>query len=79
MWKIIPTPTFRKSMKVQEDLFRITYNYVQETLQEIEEKQSRGENKEELYSILEKLLVRDKKLAVVMAMDMLIAGVDAVG
>lgn len=79
MWKIIPTPTFRKSMKVQEDLFRITYNYVQETLPEIEEKQKKGENKEELYGILEKLLVRDKKLAVVMAMDMLIAGVDAVG
>ncbi|XP_065367559.1 probable cytochrome P450 12d1 proximal, mitochondrial [Calliphora vicina] len=76
MWKVIRTPTYYKNMKVQEDLFRITLNYINETLKEIEEKQKRGNNNEEVYSVLEKLLVIDKKLAVVTAIDMLIAGVD---
>lgn len=78
MWKVIRTPTFYKSMKVQEDIFRITHKYCQETLKEIEEKKQRGENNQEVYSILEKLLLIDEKLAVVMAMDLLLAGVDTV-
>lgn len=65
-------------MKVQDDIFRITYKYVQETIKEIEEKQRRGDNNQEVYSILEKLLLIDEKLAVVTAMDLLLAGVDTV-
>ncbi|XP_023292296.2 probable cytochrome P450 12d1 proximal, mitochondrial [Lucilia cuprina] len=76
MWKVIRTPTYYKSMKVQEDLFWITLKYVNETLKQIEEKQKNGDDNQEVYSVLEKLLVRDEKLAVIMAMDMLIAGVD---
>lgn len=65
-------------MKNQEELFTITYKYVQETLKEIKEKQKKGDTNEESYSVLERMLIMDKKLAVVTAMDMLIAGVDTV-
>ncbi|GBP08688.1 Probable cytochrome P450 12d1 distal, mitochondrial [Eumeta japonica] len=77
MWRLIRTPLYYQSMKVQEDLFRITQKYVNEALLQIKEKKSKKvNNNEEIYSILEKLLLIDEKLAIVMAMDMLIAGVD---
>ena len=79
MWKTIRTPTYYKCMKAQEDIFRITNKYVQETLENIEEKQKRGDTNEEAYSVLERMLVVDKKLAILTAMDMLLAGVDTVG
>lgn len=78
IWKIIPTPLFFESLKYQEDLFTITHNYVEKSLQQIKNKSRKGENNEDIYSPLEKVLLSDKKLAVALAMDMLIAGVDAV-
>ena len=79
MWKTIRTPSYYKSMKTQDEIFRITNKYVQETLKNIEEKQKKGDANEEAYSVLERLLVVDKKLAILTAMDMLMAGVDTVG
>lgn len=78
MWKFIKTPTFYKSMKVQDDLFNITLDYVNDALKIVEQRQQRGETDTEAYSVLERLLLVDRKAAVVIAMDMLFAGVDAV-
>lgn len=79
MWKVIRTPNFYKSMKVQNDIFNITNSYVNESLVEIEAKQKSGANTNaDDQSVLERLLAMDKKLAVVTAMDMLLAGVDTV-
>lgn len=77
MWKIIPTPRYYESMRVQTELFDTTQKYVNETLKELEEKEKSGVQTENL-GILEKMLKINRKMAIVMAMDMLLAGVDTV-
>ncbi|XP_037953502.1 cytochrome P450 CYP12A2-like [Teleopsis dalmanni] len=77
LWKFIPTKTFRNFMKCLDNIQDITLNYVNNALQRLEKEREAGiERPENQKSVLEKLLRIDKKIATVMAMDMLMAGVD---
>ena len=77
MWKTISTPAFKKMMKCQEEIFEVTSKFVSNAIIELESKKSLGSENQEP-SVLEKLLKIDKKVAIIMTMDLLLAGVDAV-
>ncbi|XP_014097477.2 probable cytochrome P450 12e1, mitochondrial [Bactrocera oleae] len=78
IWKIIKTPKFYQLMKTLDKLTVLCNKYIDEALKRIdldsEGKFTSEENKEK--SVLEKLLKIDRKIAVVMALDMMMAGVD---
>uniref|UniRef100_A0A0K8UE67 Putative cytochrome P450 12c1, mitochondrial n=2 Tax=Bactrocera latifrons TaxID=174628 RepID=A0A0K8UE67_BACLA len=72
-YKYITTPSYRRFAKSMDLMFDITNHYVNEALVRLEENHSKdGEER----SVLEKLLKINRKTAIVMAMDMLMAGVD---
>ncbi|XP_039964687.1 cytochrome P450 CYP12A2-like isoform X2 [Bactrocera tryoni] len=78
IWKIIKTPTFHKLMKTLDTLIVLCNKYIDEALKRIDS-DSEGKFTSEVgkeKSVLEKLLKIDRKIAVVMAMDMMMAGVD---
>lgn len=77
LWRYIATPTYKKIMKAMDNIQDITVGYVNEALERLECEPSDKPESEQ--SVLEKLSKIDKKVATVMAMDMLMAGVDTVG
>ncbi|NP_001295932.1 cytochrome P450 CYP12A2 [Musca domestica] len=78
IWKYIKTPTFKKAIRSLDEITDITKMYVDEAFERIEaENKNRNvEKPENEKSVLEKLVKIDKQIAMVMAMDMLMAGVD---
>lgn len=76
LWRYIATPTYTKIMKAMDNIQDITVGYVNEALERLEREPSDKPESEQ--SVLEKLSKIDKKVATVMAMDMLMAGVDTV-
>ncbi|XP_062127077.1 LOW QUALITY PROTEIN: probable cytochrome P450 12a5, mitochondrial [Drosophila sulfurigaster albostrigata] len=74
LWRYIPTPGFKKMMRILDNIQEVTVSYVNEALERLEREPSNKPEHEQ--SVLEKLLKIDKKVATVMAMDMLMAGVD---
>lgn len=80
IWRYYKTPTFKKLMNSLDKLLEITTTYINEAIQRLEQEKENGlrERAEYEKSVLEKLLKIDKKIATVMAMDMLMAGVDTV-
>lgn len=75
MWKYVATPKFNKLMKVMDEVSEVSKKYVDLARENM--KANPAENEDEM-SVLEKLIKVDKKTAVVMAMDMLFAGIDTV-
>ncbi|XP_059479866.1 probable cytochrome P450 301a1, mitochondrial [Neocloeon triangulifer] len=73
LWRIYPSPSWRKFVKVMDFFTDVSYKYVQ---QAIERSKSRPEGTEP--SALERLLARDPNptRGVIMALDMLMAGID---
>lgn len=80
IWKYFKTSTFKKFMKNLDGLLEISNKYVNEAIERIEEDKRNGvpEKADSEKSVLEKLVKVDKKIASVMAIDMLLAGVDTV-
>ncbi|XP_037942818.1 cytochrome P450 CYP12A2-like, partial [Teleopsis dalmanni] len=77
VWKIIKTPDFNRLMQILDEVQNITLKYIENALERLEEDRKNGVVKtEHEKSVLEKLLSIDKRTAMVMAMDMLMAGVD---
>ncbi|XP_075148697.1 cytochrome P450 CYP12A2-like isoform X2 [Haematobia irritans] len=78
IWKYYTTPTMKKVIESLDHITEITKTYIEEAIERIEneEKSGRPEKPENEKSVLEKLVKIDKKIAMVMAMDMLMAGVD---
>ncbi|XP_014097072.1 cytochrome P450 CYP12A2 [Bactrocera oleae] len=78
IWKIIKTPKFHQLMKTLDTLTVLCNKYIDEALKQIvldtEGKLTSEVDKEK--SVLEKLLRIDRRIAVVMALDMIMAGVD---
>ncbi|BFF90982.1 probable cytochrome P450 12a4 mitochondrial [Drosophila madeirensis] len=76
-WRYFKTPKLMKLMSILDSILDIISVYVNEAVERLEKEANQGvvrpENEQ---SILEKLLKVDKKVATVMAMDMLMAGVD---
>lgn len=73
IWKIIKTPAFKEMMTSLDYL----HNYFEKHINECIETMDMSKREED-QSVLQKLIKIDKKLALVMTMDMLIAGVDTV-
>ncbi|KAL5276503.1 hypothetical protein ACFFRR_001995 [Megaselia abdita] len=73
MWKYVATPKFNKLMKVLDEVSDVSRKYVELARENM--KSNPAKNDDEM-SVLEKLIKVDKKTAVVMAMDMLFAGID---
>lgn len=80
IWKYYKTKTFRKMMKTMDGITDIVSRHVEQAIERIEKAElndsSANGNREP--SVLEKLIKIDKKVATVMAMDMLMAGIDTV-
>ncbi|XP_073820233.1 cytochrome P450 CYP12A2-like [Musca autumnalis] len=78
IWKYVRTPTFKKFMQTLDGLLEIGNKFVNEAIQHLEEEQQSGmpEKPDSEKSVLEKLIKIDKKIATVMAIDMILAGVD---
>ncbi|XP_013107495.1 cytochrome P450 CYP12A2 [Stomoxys calcitrans] len=78
IWKYYQTPTFKKLLASLDTITDITKTFIDEATARIEEESKNGapEKPESEKSVLEKLIKIDKKIAMVMAMDMLMAGVD---
>ncbi|GBP88494.1 Cytochrome P450 CYP12A2 [Eumeta japonica] len=75
-WKYIPTLTFKKIIKVFDLQWSISEKYIEEAKKRINE---RGYNvPEEEKSIIERLLAVDQTVAIMMANEMLLAGIDTV-
>ncbi|XP_075168743.1 cytochrome P450 CYP12A2-like [Haematobia irritans] len=78
IWKYIATPTYRKIIQAMDTMQEITSGYIEEAINRMEQEKQAGipEKPESEKSVLEKLLKIDPKIAKVMAIDMLMAGVD---
>ncbi|KAH8299801.1 hypothetical protein KR044_005969, partial [Drosophila immigrans] len=74
LWRQFKTPKLKKAISLLDEAMEITIGYVQEAVERIEKAKDANSDAEK--SVLEKLLAINHKYAVVMAMDMLFAGVD---
>lgn len=75
IWPYYKTPGFKKFLKTYDHITEITTNYIEEAIKRFELEKNLNQNRDNK-CVLEQLLTFDKKVAVVMAMDMLMAGID---
>ncbi|KAH8275344.1 hypothetical protein KR026_005326 [Drosophila bipectinata] len=71
IWPYYKTPGFKKFLKTYDDITEITTNYIEEAIKRFQS-QEEGQTK----CVLQQLLGLNKQVAVVMVMDMLMAGID---
>ncbi|XP_065371241.1 cytochrome P450 CYP12A2-like isoform X2 [Calliphora vicina] len=78
LWKLYKTKSFKNLMESLDAIMFTTSAYVNEAIGLLEQEIQKGaaEKPEQDKSVLEKLVKIDKRIATVMAMDMLMAGVD---
>lgn len=77
VWKYYKTPQFKKLMSVFDQMTALIMKYVDRAVVRLDQTNGSSTDAEDR-SILEKLLKIDRRIAVVMAFDMLLAGVDTV-
>lgn len=77
MWKIIPTPKFKRIIKILDILNELALEYVEQAKQRLMS-QSKSQPTQRAESILERLIKIDPLIATTMAMDIFLAGVDTV-
>ncbi|XP_020809616.1 probable cytochrome P450 12c1, mitochondrial [Drosophila serrata] len=75
IYKYISTPTYRKFSRAFDGIFDTCSLYINEAIERIEAKSEKADSKGNK-SILEQLLQVDRKFAIVMAMDLLMGGVE---
>ncbi|XP_053692436.1 cytochrome P450 12b1, mitochondrial-like [Sabethes cyaneus] len=73
IWKVVKTPKFYQLMNTLDDLTRLVKSKVDDAVVRLDQNPSVGSDNQ---SVLEKLLKVDRDIAVLMAFDMLLAGVD---
>ncbi|XP_058978073.1 cytochrome P450 CYP12A2-like isoform X3 [Musca domestica] len=78
IWKYYKTPTFKKLIKSLDGITTITKIFIDQAVEEIKKecKTPGVENANHKTSVLKQLIKIDKNIAMVMAMDMFLAGVD---
>lgn len=72
IWRYYPTKTYKKAMKMYEEQANIARYFIDKSIEELKTKGKTEDQK----GILEKLLDINKEVALIMASDMLFAGVD---
>lgn len=77
IWKYYKTSQFKKLMQTFDQMTVLIMKYVDRAVVRLDQKNGSATDAEDR-SILEKLLKIDRRIAVVMAFDMLLAGVDTV-
>ncbi|XP_033255215.1 probable cytochrome P450 12a4, mitochondrial [Drosophila miranda] len=76
-WRMFKTPKLMKMMNILDTILYIISAYIDEAVERLEKEAKEGVVRPvNEQSVLEKLLKVDKKVATIMAMDMLMAGVD---
>ncbi|CAK1580242.1 unnamed protein product [Parnassius mnemosyne] len=75
-WRYFATPNFKKMIKTLDTQWEISEYYIKEAKKKIDER--KHSIPEEDKSIIEKLLAIDEKVAIMMANEMLLAGIDTV-
>lgn len=78
LWRYISTPKYRKLMNSFDTMTDITLFYIEKSIEQFEKRSKSEHQLEREPSVLEKLLKINKNVAVIMAIDMLLAGVDTV-
>ncbi|XP_017038765.1 probable cytochrome P450 12d1 proximal, mitochondrial [Drosophila ficusphila] len=76
MWKVVSTPAYRKMMKALNDSLDVAQKLLKESQDDLEKRRLAGE-KINSNSMMQRLMEIDPKMAVVMGLDTLFAGVDA--
>lgn len=76
MWKVFPTPTYRKMMRLLDESLNVAQKILKDTQDALEKRRQAGE-KINSNSMLERMMEVDPKMAVVMSLDIIFAGVDA--
>lgn len=76
LWRQFKTRKLKEALHIFDESLGIIDGYVQEAIHRIEQSTEKKSDSEK--SVLEKLLGINRKYAVIMAMDMLFAGVDTV-
>lgn len=76
IWKYYKTKKFKKLMGVFDQMTETIMKYVDRAVVRLDTKGKLGDESDR--SVLEKLLLIDRRVAIVMAFDMLLAGVDTV-
>lgn len=77
MWKYYKTERFQRLMTVFDEMTEIIMSYVDKKVKILEAGGKTNTDKSD-QSVLEKLLEINREVAIVMAFDMLLAGVDTV-
>ncbi|XP_033255216.1 probable cytochrome P450 12a4, mitochondrial [Drosophila miranda] len=76
-WRMFKTPKLMKMMNILDTILYIISAYIDEAVERLEKEAKEGVVRPvDEQSVLEKMLKVDKKVATIMAMDMLMAGVD---
>ncbi|XP_050362896.1 cytochrome P450 CYP12A2-like isoform X2 [Nymphalis io] len=73
LWRYIPTPTFNRAMKYYEEQMKTSKFFITKAMKKFKNTQKSSNDEK---SVLEKLFEIDEHIAVIMATDMLFAGVD---
>ncbi|KDR20887.1 putative cytochrome P450 301a1, mitochondrial, partial [Zootermopsis nevadensis] len=75
VWKYVSSPTWRKFVKASDFFIEVSMKYINQAMQRL---QTMPDNTERELTVLEKLLIKDPdhRTAVVMALDMMGAGID---
>lgn len=73
VWPYVQTRAFKEFLTVYDNITDITLSYIEQEMSELQRRDI-----QEAKSVLEKLLKIDKHIALVMVMDMLMAGIDTV-
>ncbi|RZC10208.1 p450 domain containing protein [Asbolus verrucosus] len=76
LWKVISTPDLRKFFKVSDFMTDTNLKYINQCMKKLESQKTDQEDKT---NVLQKLIKGDRDLAVVMALDMMTAGIDTTG
>ncbi|XP_055693247.1 probable cytochrome P450 12b2, mitochondrial [Lutzomyia longipalpis] len=76
IWKFYKTPKFNRFMEIMDYMHEVIGKFVDKGLENLKENAAKGENAGREKGVLEKLYEIDKDVAVLMALDSLLAGVD---
>ncbi|KAH8321390.1 hypothetical protein KR074_003554, partial [Drosophila pseudoananassae] len=76
MWRVFPTPTYRKLMQLLNESVEVAQKLLKDTQEKLEERRLAG-GEINSNSMLQRMMAVDPKMATVMSLDVLFAGVDA--
>ncbi|KAH8321783.1 hypothetical protein KR067_000968, partial [Drosophila pandora] len=76
LWKVFPTPTYKKMMKLLNESVEVTQKLLKETQDTLEARRLAG-GEVNSNSMLQRMMAVDPKMATIMSLDILFAGVDA--